>query len=58
MLKMVFIFFFVFGFFFFGLDFFRKLTGQEKWELIKLLSYSLACSLATIVFLVSFVVLF
>jgi hypothetical protein len=58
MLRVVFIFFFVFGLFYFGLDFFRKLTGREKWELIKLLSYSLACSLATILVLVSIVVLF
>lgn len=58
MFKIILAFVIVFCLFFFGIDFFRKMNGGEKWELAKLLSYSLACSLATIVFLVSFVVLF
>ncbi len=58
MAKMVLAFIIIFLLFFFGIDFFRKMTGGEKWELVKLVSYSVACTIGTIVFLVSFVVLF
>ena len=58
MARLILAFIFVFCLFFFGIDWFRKLSGQEKWDLVKLVSYSLACSLATIVFLVSIVILF
>lgn len=58
MFKIFLAFVIVFAIFFYGIDFFRKLSGGEKWELAKLISYSVACSLATIVFLVSIVVLF
>ena len=57
-MKMVLAFVIIFMIFFFGIDFFRKLNGGEKWELAKLFSYSVACTIATIVFLVCFVVLF
>jgi len=58
MMKMVLAFVIIFLIFFYGIDFFRKLNGGEKWELVKLVSYSVACTIATVVFLVSFVVLF
>lgn len=58
MFKIFLAFVIVFAIFFYGIDFFRRLNGGEKWELVKLISYSVACSLATIVFLVSIVVLF
>ena len=58
MAKMFLAFAIVFLMFFYGIDFFRKMSGGEKWELAKLVSYSVACTIATIVFLVSFVVLF
>ena len=58
MFKIILAFVIVFCLFFFGIDFFRKLNGGEKWELAKLFSYSLACTMGTIAFLVCFVVLF
>lgn len=58
MAKMFLAFVIIFLIFFYGIDFFRKMSGGEKWELAKLFSYSVACTIATIVFLVSFVVLF
>jgi hypothetical protein len=58
MVKMFLAFVIIFLIFFYGIDFFRKMNGGEKWELVKLVSYSVACTIATVVFLVSFVVLF
>jgi hypothetical protein len=58
MMKMVLAFIIIFLLFFFGIDFFRKMSGSEKWELAKLFSYSVACTIGTIAFLVCFVVLF
>jgi len=58
MVKMFLAFVIIFLIFFYGIDFFRKMNGGEKWELVKLVSYSVACTIATIVFLVCFVVLF
>ena len=58
MMKMLMSFFFLFIIFYTGIEIFRKLTGKEKWEVAKTLSYSLAISLSVVVFLVVLVVLF
>jgi DMSO/TMAO reductase YedYZ heme-binding membrane subunit len=58
MIKIVMTFVFLFIIFFTGIEIFRKLTGKEKWEIVKTLSYSLAISLAVVVFLTVLVVLF
>jgi len=58
MAKSVLVFFLLFAVFFFGINFFVKLSGSEKWELVKVLSYSVACTLLTAVVLFSIVVLF
>jgi hypothetical protein len=48
----------LFGIFFMGIEIFRMMTGKEKWEMAKTISYSVAISLAVIVFLTILVVLF
>ena len=58
MFKMLIAFISLFIIFYTGIEIFRKLTGKEKWEVAKTISYSLAISMAVIVFLVSIVVLF
>lgn len=57
-MKMIMAFVFLFIIFYTGIEIFRKLTGKEKWEVAKTLSYSVAISLSVIVFLVVLVVLF
>jgi lipopolysaccharide export LptBFGC system permease protein LptF len=39
---------FLFLIFFFGIKFFRKLTGKEKYNLTKWLGYSITCTLLTL----------
>jgi F0F1-type ATP synthase membrane subunit a len=51
-------FIFLFVIFYTGIDIVRKMTGQEKWDVAKTFSYSLALALGVIVFLVSIVVIF
>lgn len=58
MIKMIMTFVFLFIIFYTGIEIFRKLTGKEKWEIAKTISYSVAISLSVIVFLVVLVVLF
>lgn len=58
MIKMVMTFVFLFIIFYTGIEIFRKLTGKEKWEIVKTLSYSVAISFVVIVFLTVLVVLF
>jgi len=58
MIKMLLTFIFLFVIFYTGIDIVRKLTGQEKWDVAKTFSYSLALALGVIVFLVSIVVIF
>jgi hypothetical protein len=58
MMKMIMAFVFLFIIFYTGIEIFRKLTGKEKWEVAKTISYSVAISLSVIVFLVVLVVLF
>ena len=49
---------FLFIIFYTGIEIFNKMTGQEKWDIAKTFSYSLALALGVVVFLVSIVVLF
>ena len=58
MIKMLIAFISLFIILYVGIDIFRQFTGKEKWEIAKTISYSLAISLAVVVFLVSIVVLF
>ena len=58
MMQMLLTFVFLFVIFYTGIEIFRKMTGKEKWEIVKTLSYSLAIALAVVVFLVGIVVLF
>jgi len=58
MIKMLSVFLFLFVAFYMGIEVFRMMTGKERWQFTKTLSYSLAISLAVVVFLVSIVVLF
>lgn len=48
----------VFGFYYFGITAFRSLTGKEKWELTKLVIYSIICTVLTIITLTIFVITF
>jgi hypothetical protein len=58
MIKMLLTFVFLFIIFYTGIEIFNKMTGQEKWDIAKTFSYSLALALGVVVFLVSIVVLF
>lgn len=58
MMKMLLSFIFLFVIFYTGIEIFRKMTGKEKWEIAKTISYSLAISIFVIVFLVCLVILF
>ena len=44
--------------YFFGISQLRKLTGKEKWELTKLLGFSILCTSLTFVTISVFVLLF
>jgi hypothetical protein len=48
----------VFGLFFFGILAVRDMTGRERWDLAKLLTYSVLCAILTLGFLITIVVLF
>jgi hypothetical protein len=58
MIKMLLTFVFLFIIFYTGIEIFNKMTGQEKWDIAKTFSYSLALALGVVVFLVSIVILF
>ena len=58
MIRIILAFLFVFGLFYFGIDAFRQMTGREKWDLTKLVSYSVMCAVLTVVALVLFVIAF
>ncbi len=58
MMKMIVTFISLFIICFCGIELFRKMTKQEKWETVKTVSYSIAISLFVIVFLTTMVVLF
>jgi hypothetical protein len=58
MIKIILGFVLVFGAFFVGIQAFRSLTGKEKWQLTKLLAYSIMCALLATVALTAFVLVF
>lgn len=41
-----------------GIDYFRTMTGKEKWALTKTVTYAILCSLLAIVVMMFMVVLF
>lgn len=57
-MKIVSTFAIIFALFFFGIQAFCALTGKEKWDVTKLLAYSLVCAFLTGAFLVLIVILF
>lgn len=48
----------LFAMFFVGFQILSSLSGKEKWELTKLLAYSILCSLLTIAAMVGLVITF
>lgn len=58
MFKILLAFIFIFGIFFIGIRAVRAMTDKELWSMTKLLTYSAACAIITIGFLVGIVVLF
>jgi hypothetical protein len=58
MIRVVLAFAVIFGLFFFGIRAVRHMTGQERWDLTRLLTYSAVCAILTLVFLIALVVLF
>ena len=58
MIKMILTFVFLFVIFYTGIDIVSKMTGQEKWDVVKTFSYSLALSITVIACMAAMVVLF
>jgi divalent metal cation (Fe/Co/Zn/Cd) transporter len=58
MIKIVLGFMLVFAGFFVGIQAWRSLSGKEKWQLTKLIVYSIMCAVLTTSVLVLFVILF
>jgi hypothetical protein len=58
MIRVIIAFVVIFGLFFLGIRALRDMTGKERWELAKLLTYSAFCAILTLVFLIALVVLF
>lgn len=58
MIKMILAFLVVFALLYFLIPQYRNLTGQEKWDFVKLLSYSLVCAILSMCALTLLVVLF
>lgn len=58
MIRIVLAFVVVFGLFFFGIRAVRDTTGQERWDIARLLTYSTICAILTVVFLTALLVLF
>lgn len=48
----------IFGMFFFGIDYFRLMTGRRRWEILKTAAYSLGCAALTVIVLFGIVILF
>lgn len=44
--------------FHFGIHAFRELTGRQKWDLTKIVLYSIMCSILSIIAMISFVYTF
>ncbi len=58
MIRVVLAFAVIFGLFFFGIRAVGDVSGKERLELTKLLTYSAVCAILTLVFLIALVVLF
>ena len=58
MIKIILGFVLVFVGIFVGIAAFRSLTGREKWQLTKLIAYSIMCAVLTTVALVGFYITF
>jgi hypothetical protein len=58
MIRVILAFLVVFGLFYFGIQAIRSTTGKKKWELTKLVSYSIICATLTIGVLVALVIIF
>lgn len=58
MIRIVLAFVVVFGLFFFGIRAVRDMAGQEKWDTVRLFTYSTICAILTVVSLTALVVLF
>ena len=58
MFKILIFFIVIFSLFFFGIRTVRAMTNKELLSMAKLLTYSAACAIITVGFLVGFVVLF
>ncbi len=58
MIKMFLAFLIVFFVLYFGIPQYRELTGKKKWDLAKLILFSVACAVLSIGLLVLFVILF
>jgi len=58
MFKILLAFLLIFGGFFFGIQAFRSTTKKQKLELTKLVGYSILCSVLTVLFLTTFVLIF
>lgn len=58
MINIVLSFLVLFGVFFFGIKLFRDTTEKQKWQLTKLLAYSILCAVLTLVALSALVIFF
>jgi hypothetical protein len=58
MIKAILAFLILFGLFFGGIKLFQSMTGKEKFDVAKLLTYSLVCATLTISILILIVFLF
>ena len=58
MIRILLVFLIVFGFYFFGIRTVRAMTNKERWDLTKLLTYSLVCATLTLATLITIVILF
>ena len=58
MIRLWLVFGIIFAAFYFGIPAFRKMTGNEKWDLTKTFLYSMMCSLLAVGVMIGIVVLF
>lgn len=58
MIRVILAFLVVFCLFYFGIQALRSTSGKEKWELTKLVTYSIICATLTIGVLVALVIIF
>jgi len=58
MIRVLLAFLIVFCLFYFGIQALQNTTGKEKWELTKLVTYSIICATLTIGVLVALVIIF